>query len=382
MKKILSLIIIIVLIFSSVNTFALTEKEYKEKRKKLEQKIKSNKEQNKKDETTIGVEQKNLEALDMAIRQKQGIINQLSDQISVAEADIIKKESEIKEMEDRISAKEKLFAKRIRAMYMRGSAGYLSVLLNSKNIHDYLSNKSMVQMLLKQDQDLIKFISEGKDEIVKRKEEVEGTRDELNKSKEKLELAKAAEKEAREKKNAYIGSLKNTVALRLQEIEEMEKDSKKLESEIAAARRKYSQQLKRVTYVGGKVGWPLAGYFRVSSGFGYRGDPIAGRPAFHTGTDIPAPMGTPVMAAETGVVTYAGWMGSYGNLVVIQHSGSLSTAYAHNSSINVRVGQIVSKGQTISRVGSTGRSTGPHCHFEVRINGRAVNALGYVGRRQ
>lgn len=382
MKKIVSVLIAIILIFSSVNTFALTEKEYKEKRKKLEQKIKSNKEQNKKDQDTIGAEQKNLQALDMAIRQKQSTINQLSEKINEAEADIEEKEIEIKEMEDRIKTKEQLFTKRIRAMYMRGNAGYLSVLLNSKNIHDYLSNQSLIQMLLKQDQDLIKFISEGKDEVIKKKQAVEGRRDELNKNKENLEIAKAAEKEAREKKNAFIGSLKNTVALRLQEIEQMEKDSKKLESEIAAARRKYSQQLKKVTYVGGKVGWPLAGYTRVSSGFGYRGDPIAGRAAFHTGTDIPAPMGTPVMAAETGVVTYAGWMGSYGNLVVIQHSGSLSTAYAHNSSINVRVGQIVSRGQTISRVGSTGRSTGPHCHFEVRINGRAVNALGYVGRRQ
>lgn len=382
MKKIITFVIAVMLVFTSVNTFALTEKEYKEKRKKLEEKIKSNKEQNKKDQDTIGVEQKNLQALDMAIRQKQSSINELSGQISEAEADIEAKEVEIQAMEDRIAKKEQLFTKRIRAMYMRGNAGYLSVLLNSKNIHDYLSNQSLVQMLLKQDQDLIKFISEGKDEVVKRKEEVEGKRDELNKNREKLEIAKAAEKEAREKKNAYIGSLKNTVALRLQEIEQMEKDSKKLESEIAVARRKYSQQLNKVTYVGGKVGWPLAGYYRVSSGFGYRGDPIAGRTAFHTGTDIPAPMGTPVMAAETGVVTYAGWMGSYGNLVVIQHSGSLSTAYAHNSSINVRVGQIVSKGQTVSRVGSTGRSTGPHCHFEVRINGRAVNALGYVGRRQ
>jgi len=122
----------------------------------------------------------------------------------------------------------------------------------------------------------------------------------------------------------------------------------------------------------GKFIWPVAGGY-VSSGYGARRG--------HTGMDIAAPRGTSVYAADAGVVIKAGWGGGYGNCVKIQHGNGYVTLYGHNSSLNVRVGQRVSKGQLIAKVGSTGRSSGNHCHFEIIKNGSFQNPANYVGRR-
>jgi murein DD-endopeptidase MepM/ murein hydrolase activator NlpD len=120
----------------------------------------------------------------------------------------------------------------------------------------------------------------------------------------------------------------------------------------------------------GQLGWPVAG--PVTSGFGWRW----GR--MHEGIDIAVGTGTPVHAADAGTVIYAGWMGGYGNLIVIDHGNGLSTAYAHNSSLIVGQGASVGKGFVVALSGNTGNSTGPHVHFEVRVNGSAVDPMGYL----
>jgi murein DD-endopeptidase MepM/ murein hydrolase activator NlpD len=116
--------------------------------------------------------------------------------------------------------------------------------------------------------------------------------------------------------------------------------------------------------------WPVQGV--LTSGFGWRW----GR--MHEGIDLAVPVGTPVVAAAAGTVIVAGWFGGYGNLVVVDHGNGFSTAYGHNTSVTVGVGQLVAQGQLISYSGSTGHSTGPHVHFEVRVNGTAVDPLGYL----
>ncbi|MBM3678990.1 MAG: M23 family metallopeptidase, partial [Actinobacteria bacterium] len=120
----------------------------------------------------------------------------------------------------------------------------------------------------------------------------------------------------------------------------------------------------------GRLGWPVGG--PVTSGFGWRW----GR--MHEGIDIAVPTGTPVSASASGLVIYSGWLGGYGNLVVVDHGGGLATAYAHNSALVVGVGQSVGAGQTIAASGNTGNSSGPHVHFEVRVGGSAVDPLGYL----
>ena len=131
-------------------------------------------------------------------------------------------------------------------------------------------------------------------------------------------------------------------------------------------------------YAGGAMAWPVPGYSRITSPFGMRTHPITGVYKLHTGTDISAPIGANFIAANSGIVIKAGWNNAYGNMVIIDHGGGVSTLYAHGSEILVQVGQTVQKGDPVLKVGSTGYSTGPHAHFEVRINGEYVNPMNFV----
>ncbi|OCN03410.1 hypothetical protein A7X67_11030 [Clostridium sp. W14A] len=138
-----------------------------------------------------------------------------------------------------------------------------------------------------------------------------------------------------------------------------------------------------ITVGDGEFAWPLPGHTYISSGYGSRVDPITGKAgAFHTGLDIPAPTGTPVLASAGGTVIYSGVKGGYGNCVIIQHENGIQTLYGHNSELDVKKGDKVTQGQVIAKVGQTGRATGPHCHFEFRVNGQHVDPAPYLHPKQ
>ena len=128
-------------------------------------------------------------------------------------------------------------------------------------------------------------------------------------------------------------------------------------------------------YNGGGLAWPVPSSYMITSYFGYR--TFGGYSDFHTGTDIGAPTGTPVVAVASGTVTYAGWMDVGGNTVIIDHGNGMTTLYCHLSDFACSVGQTVSTGQTICYIGSTGFSTGPHLHYEIRVNGVFIDPLTY-----
>ena len=126
------------------------------------------------------------------------------------------------------------------------------------------------------------------------------------------------------------------------------------------------------------MAWPVPGYTRITSQFGMRTHPITGIYKLHTGTDIGAPMGAIFIAANDGVVLKAEYNNAYGNMVIIDHGGGINTLYAHGSEILVQPGEVVTQGTPVLKVGSTGYSTGPHAHFEVRVNGEYKNPLDYI----
>jgi murein DD-endopeptidase MepM/ murein hydrolase activator NlpD len=175
---------------------------------------------------------------------------------------------------------------------------------------------------------------------------------------------------AEQEKRSTLASITENRSEVLAEIEDLEAQSAALAARIRAAQQQSSSSATPVVSGSGQLSWPVSG--PVTSGFGSRW----GR--MHEGIDIAVGEGTPVHAAASGTVIYAGWLEGYGNLVVIDHGNGLSTAYGHNSSLASSLGQSVAAGQVIAYSGSTGHSTGPHVHFEVRLNGSPVDPLGYL----
>lgn len=371
MKRIIICCICIMLFFS-VTINALTEEEYKQKKEQIQKKINENKEKISAEKEKLKDLKEDAESLDNQINALNKELSTLEQNISDLNNQIAASQEEILSIEKDLEGKEKLLIERLKAMQLNGEAGYISVLLNSKSIEEYLNNKDLIQMMAKADKDLIEKINELKLEKEKAKINLENSRDQLNVEQNRLKESRAKAEKLKQDKLRYVKETETNIALRQREIEKFNEQSKKLEATII-------RNSTGGVFIEGKFNWPLPGRTRISSPYGNRPNPFGtGRMEFHTGIDIPAPTGETARASASGTVIYAGWLSSYGNLVVIDHGGGYSTAYAHNSKILVSVGQKVAAGQTIALIGSTGYSTGPHMHFEVRRNGKHTNPLNWV----
>lgn len=283
-------------------------------------------------------------------------------------------EKELEKSNERYNSQKDLLEKRLVAMYEMGETSYLDLLLNSESIMELLSNYYLIEEIAKADTELL--------------ETVEAERKYNKKLKQALETKKlvlTASRETREKHTISLenmGKIKNSRLKQLSEeefelhqmIEEYQKQIADIETEI----RLLAIANIGEDYVGGSMAWPVPGYTRITSSFGMRTHPITGIYKLHTGVDIGAPLGASFIAANDGIVTYAGWNKAYGNMVIIDHGGGITTLYAHGSEILVNVGDTVYQGNPVLKVGSTGYSTGPHAHFEVRVNGEYVEPLDFI----
>ena len=257
-------------------------------------------------------------------------------------------------------------------MYKTGNVGYLEILLSSSDVKDFLSRKDMIKAIADHDKELIQYMKEQRELIERTKMELETQKKSVEVSKSKLEsrrrdLASAT----RAKENLIERLIEDEKALE-KEHDALNDYAKKIEADIVKLMRNTNP------YSGGAMAWPVPGRSRISSPYGYRIHPIFKTRKLHTGIDIPAPTGTNIVAASEGTVIHAGSLGGYGKTVMIDHGGGIATLYGHNSSITVSNGAYVKKGDTIAKAGSTGYSTGPHLHFEVRKNGAYVDPLPWV----
>jgi murein DD-endopeptidase MepM/ murein hydrolase activator NlpD len=260
----------------------------------------------------------------------------------------------------------------MRASYEDGLPGYLEVILGANGLYDMLTRVDMVSEIFNYDQQIYNKLMSIKNDIAQKKLDLETTKTKQEGTAKEL----AARKSDREAK--YNQSIKL-----LKDLEKNESDYKKyynqLEREEAQERdglNKLIEELsKNSQYIGGKLTWPAPGYTRITSPYGMRMHPILHVKKMHYGVDIGAPLNASIVAANTGTVIVAKYHYSYGNYIVIDHGGGTATLYAHLNKILVKVGQKVSKGQTIGKAGSTGDSTGPHLHFEVKekVNGKSQN---------
>ncbi|MGD9570074.1 MAG: murein hydrolase activator EnvC [Sedimentibacter sp.] len=282
-------------------------------------------------------------------------------------------EKEINKLSEELENNNEILEQRLRAMYMNHTSGYIELILNAENLTDALTRVDNVKLIVESDVELLKSIEEQKKKVEEVKIGLENKKFELATVINNLNEKKKVVESASRAKYEYISSL--------------EEDIESLEL-LMAAEAAQSNQIERDilslqgsdVYSGGEMLWPLSGYYRISSYFGGRIDPITGVWSNHRGIDIPAPYGQPILASNDGIVIFSGYHYSYGNYVIIDHGGGISTLYSHASKLLVSKGQAVTKGQTIALIGSTGYSTGNHVHFEYRINGAPQDPLKYVNK--
>lgn len=316
-----------------------------------------------------------VNSLEQQINSKQSDIDELEASISEAQAKLETLEEELAAAEEKVNTQNENLNARLRNMYKNGSVGFIDVLMDSGSFSEFLNNLSLVEKVYTSDQDVLEELQKAYDEIDAKKKEIETLQAELSESKATMEEQKSsleADKASVEKKKSEIAA---DSAETQRELDKLEADAQALTSSI----RNSGSSSNSSKYNGGIMAWPVPSCHTISSGYGGRIHPTTGKYKFHGGLDIPGSYGSAIVAANSGKVIWAGNRGdSYGNYVIIDHGGGVSTLYGHSSKVLVSSGQSVSRGQRIANVGSTGRSTGPHCHFEVRINGSRVNPNPYV----
>lgn len=374
MKKRISLVLVVIYIFSCiivpVNASTIT------KTKQKQQQVKNQISDVKKEKQAIqdGLKQKNenKQQLESAAKKTQSSLQNKAEEVADVNNDITRIKKEITDIDQQYEEKTELFKTRMRVMYQNMNKSPLETFVESKNFSEFFMRLQLMSLVKENDEKLINEISTSKENTELKKQQ---KLNELSKKQQQLkELnGKATEiKTSRKQLESDIESQKS----RLKELEKKEDEmislSKQLEKDLAKL------MDAKAKYAGGSMRWPTPGYTSVSSPFGYRIHPIYKVRKMHTGIDIDAPMGATIVAANSGRVILAGWNGGYGNCVIIDHGDGIATLYGHQSKILVSVGDKVAKGDTIGKVGSTGLSTGPHLHFEVRLNGKPTDPRKYV----
>lgn len=266
------------------------------------------------------------------------------------------------------------FEKRIVQIYKYGPLRYWEVLLGATSFWDLLTRVRFLRLIIASDVDLLEKIQRTKHRIAKKEKELHKKVQEISSLKKEVGKQQVAYASQKDRQTQILKDVREKKSAYMQYLAELEQTSNEIESWIRKAEAEQKLKPQHYTYsFKGKWLRPVPG--RITSGFGYRRHPVFKISKLHTGIDFAAPMGTPVHAAAGGIVYFAGWWGGYGNVVILDHGGGWATVYAHNSSFAVSAGQSVQAGQVISYSGSTGLSTGPHVHFEVRKNGVPINPL-------
>lgn len=371
-KSLLLVLAMIMLLNSITVSYAETLKELKAQQNTIKEEIENTKEQLKELETRSNTIENQIKELDLKVASAASELLEVEKELEIINLNIDENEKQLKTAEENIIEKTEIFEQRLRVMYKSGNTGYLEVLLSSKDIKDFLSRQNMVESIAKQDQELIRFMKEQRDIIEEKKIELQAQRASVESTKNKIKERKEKLEASTREKELLMSRLEQDVKSFEKEYDKLNDLAKSVEKEIVKLQSAAGE------YTGGIMQWPVPGRSRISSPFGYRIHPIFKVKKMHTGIDIPAPTGNNIVAAAAGKVIYSGWLGGYGNVIMIDHGGKIVTLYAHNSALLAREGAVVGRGDVVAKAGSTGNSTGPHLHFEVRKNGSYVDPIPWL----
>lgn len=318
---------------------------------------------------------KDIRELDHRLIVTGDRLDKTQNQLGNARTEQADLKSRLSTLEKQLAERERLLASRIRSSYTNGQVSYVSVLSGARSMNDLSSRGYVVQRILETDRKLmndVRYMRNAVEAAKKRKDALVGRIAALERN---LKVESAQYQSAKTEKGVALKVLRSQESTYLQQLREIEQESNAIASALRAMQRSSAGAARAATPWTGRFVKPVAG--RTTSPYGNRLHPIAKVTKLHTGVDFGASHGTKIVAADDGVVIEASYRRGYGNTVIIDHGGGIATLYAHCSSLLVSAGQNVSQGQTIARVGSTGYSTGPHLHFEVRVNGEPVNPSRY-----
>ena len=342
--------------------------------KDLQNKLNESNEQLEEVQSQLSENLQQIEKLDEKIKESEDKIAELDTQVTELKSEISDIQADLDVAEKKYEKQKDLMEKRLVAIYESGDTNYIDVLLKSSNLSKFLSNYYLITEITSIDKDLL-------NEVEKEKKQIELSKKRLEKNQESLATALQTQT-----KTSTV--LQNTKTLREKYVSRLSDEEKAKQAQIDEVTAQYedinnqilelAKQGLDTDYIGGELAWPVPGYTKITSNYGMRVHPITGQYKLHTGVDIGAPVGANFVAVNDGIVTRAGYNTAYGNMVIIDHGGGISTLYAHGSEILVTVGQTVKRNEAILKVGSTGYSTGPHAHFEVRINGVVTNPIEYI----
>lgn len=314
---------------------------------------------------------KEIANLDKKIGNTESEIDELQKDIKLTEGKINDSLNQMKQTQAEIDDKNEVLNARLRVMYKNGEVGLMEILLGSADFQEFMNNVDMVKRVYEQDVDLLKYLKEKYKEINFKKEQLEQLKYELFQQQANVQT-KQKELEVSRGQVAQLRA-------------EVKKDNKALEKQIDELNKYAAELTEKIrkaqsneAYVGGIFTWPSPGYTYITSPFGYRIHPILKTKKLHTGIDIRVPSNSTIAAANDGTVIFANWNSGYGKLLMIDHGGGIVTLYAHNNALLVKPGDTVKKGQAVAKSGSTGMSTGPHLHFEVRKDGKYVDPIPYL----
>lgn len=331
--------------------------------------------------------------LESYIVELDGELDTLTEKIADLSNQIIEKQNEIeitnialekaKETEE---AQYAMMKKRVQFMYEKGSNSYMEMLFSSKSFTDFLNRAEFINKISAYDRKMLDDYIATKNQIAEAEKRLEEEQADLEAAQAALENEQTAVESLISSKEEEITEFESDIANKEQAIKEYEAEIaaqnqiiKELEEAILAEKKRLLEENKKaINYDGGQFAWPAPEYKRISDDYGNRTHPILKVQQFHNGVDMAAPSGSPIRAAYDGEVVASDYSSTMGNYCMIDHGDGLFTIYMHASSMSVSKGQMVVRGERIGSVGSTGRSTGPHLHFSVRLNGNYVSPWNYL----